>query len=242
MRALFLLLLLINLLFLAWTRWVVVPPAVVTSFSAGTQAGSTPIKLRQEVPADAATATASQAPSRADSAVEATCVSLGPFLEPAAVEKTAARLTQLGFVARQRSSVDEVRVGLWVRVPNLATPDDAANALASLQLAGLSDAYVVSDGSPGNTVSLGVFADRGRAEQVAATVRKAGFKPETSDRLRTMDVFWLDIDRQANGGLPTLDAVESNPAPDLPLEMRACPSSATAGADLPVASQESPAG
>ena len=73
-------------------------------------------------------------------------------------------------------------------------------------------------------------------------MRKAGFKPETSDRLRTMDVFWLDIDRQANGSLPTLDAVESNPAPDLPLEMRACPSSATAGADLPVASQESPAG
>ena len=103
MRALFLLLLLINLLFLAWTRWVVVPPAAVTSFSAGTQAASTPIKLRQEVPADGANATASQAPPRADSAVEATCVSLGPFLEPAAVEKTAARLTQLGFVARQRS-------------------------------------------------------------------------------------------------------------------------------------------
>ena len=45
-------------------------------------------------------------------------------------------------------------------------------------------------GSPGNAVSLGVFGDRSKAEQVAETVRKAGFTPETSDRLRTMDVFY----------------------------------------------------
>ena len=94
--------------------------------------------------------------------VEATCVSVGPFVDSAGSEAAAARLGRLGFVTKPRSSAEEVRVGLWVRVPNLPTPDDAANALAALQRAGFTDAYIVNDGSPGNTVSLGVFGDRGK--------------------------------------------------------------------------------
>ena len=116
-----------------------------------------------------------------------------------------------------------MRVGLWVRVPNLATPDDAAGALSALQMAGFADAYVVSDGTPGNTVSLGVFADRAKAEQVAEAVRKAGFTPEMSDRLRTMDVVWLDIDRQANGGLPALEEIQPGAGTGTMMDMRACP-------------------
>jgi hypothetical protein len=102
-------------------------------------------------------------------------------------------------------------------VPNLPTPADAANVLAALQMAGIGDAYVVSDGSPGNTVSLGVFSDRARAEEVAGIVRKAGYTPETSDRLRTMDVFWLDIVRAENGGYTRLKPRAAEPAAGLPL-------------------------
>jgi hypothetical protein len=231
LRTLFLLLLLANLLFLAWTRWVVVPGTNAPVPAARSQPGTTPIKLRHEVRGAESSPQAEAMAGSTEPPLEATCVSIGPFVEPAAVEAAAGRLQRLGFLARSRSSVDEVRVGLWVRVPSLPTPEDAANALAALQAAGLSDAYVVSDGSPGNTVSLGVFGDRARAEQVAETVRKAGYTPETSDRLRTMDVFWLDIDRQANGGLPALDAVEPEPgAAGLPLEMRACPGAVASGA------------
>jgi len=41
-------------------------------------------------------------------------------------------------------------------------------------------------------------------------------------------VFWLDIDRQANGSLPALDALPGAPNGDLPLEMRACPAEPSA--------------
>ena len=227
MRALFLLLLLANLLFLAWARWVVSTPSSTPAFSAGTQTGTTPIRLREEVAADPGIAQQTQAPVRSQPLLEAACVSLGPFLEPAMADAAVERLRRLGFVARSRASVDEVRVGLWVRVPNLPTPADAANVLAALQMAGIGDAYVVSDGSPGNTVSLGVFSDRARAAEVAGIVRKAGYTPETSDRLRTMDVFWLDIYRAENGGLPPLEAAQPEPAAGLPLEMRACPGATT---------------
>jgi hypothetical protein len=227
LRALFLLLLLANLLFLAWTRWVVAPPSGAPDLSAGTQTGPTPIRLLQEAAGDPGFVPQTSASVVPEPLLEADCVSLGPFVEPAMADAAVERLRRLGFVARSRASVDEVRVGLWVRVPNLPTPADAANVLAALQMAGIGDAYVVNDGSPGNTVSLGVFADRARAEEVAGIVRKAGYTPEMSDRLRTMDVFWLDIDRAENGGIPSLEAAQPNPANGLPLEMRACPGSTT---------------
>jgi len=33
----------------------------------------------------------------------------------------------------------------------------------------------------------------------------AGFEPRTVERTREAEVFWLDIDRQASAGLPSLE-------------------------------------
>ena len=98
-----------------------------------------------------------------------------------------------------------------------------------LQAAGLGDAYVLAEGEPDNTVSVGVFSDPRRAAEVSARVLKAGFTPETSDRLRLLEVLWLDIDRQANGGLPSLEALGAQPEGGLPYEMRACPAASPVG-------------
>ena len=219
MRVLFLLLLLANLLFLAWTRWVVpVAPATVGVPASGGRELQ-PIRLRAEAP----NATASAAADSSNAGLRADCVSVGPFIDPAHADAANAQLERLGFTSRQRVSQDEVRVGYWVRVPNLATPADATNALATLRAAGLDDAYVLAEGEPENTVSVGVFADARRAAEVATRVQKAGFTAETSDRLRLLEVLWLDIDKQANGGLPSLESLGSPPAGGLPYEMRACP-------------------
>ena len=72
--------------------------------------------------------------------------------------------------------------------------------------------------------SIGVYADRRRAAEVAATVTRAGFEPQTDDRVRTLDVFWLDVDRRANGGIPELQDVGQPAEGALPLELRVCPS------------------
>jgi hypothetical protein len=232
LRVLFLLLLLANVLFLAWTRWVVpVAPATIARPTPGGRELQ-PIRLRIESPPVAA-------PSAADSTdaglLAAACVSVGPFIDPAHADAANAQLERLGFASRRRVSQDEVRVGYWVRVPNLATPVDATNALATLQAAGLADAYVLAEGEPDNTVSVGVYSDARRAAEVSAIVQAAGFTPETSDRLRTLEVLWLDIDRQANGGLPSLDSLGAQPAGGLPYDMRACPAPGAAGDVTPPA-------
>ena len=62
-------------------------------------------------------------------------------------EQAEARLQRLGFAVRAARVAGNVRTGDWVRVENLATPEDAANALAQLQAAGIADAYVLDGGS-----------------------------------------------------------------------------------------------
>jgi hypothetical protein len=229
LRVLFLLLLLVNLLFLAWIRWVAPPDVAARLVPSAAPSKLQPIRLQRE-PGAPANAADPGSDSTADAAMlAATCVSVGPFTSLQQAEATSAGLQKLGFSTHApRAATDEVRVGSWVRVPNLATPEDATNALTSLHAAGLTDAYVVAEGAPGNTVSVGVFADPVKATEVAMTVITAGFTPEISDRMRTLDVFWLDIDRQANGSLPALDALPGGLNGDLPLEMRACPAEPSA--------------
>jgi SPOR domain len=240
LRVLFLLLLLANVLFLAWTRWVVpVTPATIDVPAPGGRELQ-PIRLRAEAPDATATPAAD---SSGAGLLAAACVSVGPFIDPAQAAAVSAQLERLGFTSRQRVSQDEVRVGYWVRVPNLATPADATNALATLRAAGLDDAYVLAEGEPDNTVSVGVFSDPRRAAEVSARVQKAGFTPETSDRLRRLEVLWLDIDRQENGSLPTLEALGTQREGGQPYDMRACPAAGAAGdVTVPANSTSAPVG
>jgi hypothetical protein len=223
LRALFLLLLLVNILFLAWARWVAPPPALAGHLAPGST-GANSIRLVSEAPLAGELSSAVQATGLSDAAAGGlACVSGGPFLDQATAGQAASRLERLGFISRQRASRDDVWAGQWVRVENLATADDAANALAALKAAGLADAAVLADEPPGNVVSLGVFADPAKAAEASAAAQKAGFTTLTEDRFRQADVFWLDVDRQANEGLPGLEVFQGEGAQPTRLELRPCP-------------------
>lgn len=219
MRALFLLLLLLNVLFLAWAAWVA-PPAALPGHATPASDGRPEIRLLREATAAPDPGTAGQ--PGADAA-NLTCVSSGPFRNRADAERTAARLERLGFVSRLRESREEIRVGLWVRVVDLATPDDVANALAAVRAAGVADAYVLRDEPPGTDISLGIFNDAGRAGEIAGIAGKLGLVTRTTDRIRSEDVVWVDVDRQANAGLPGLEVLQGEDGGSPGLELRPCP-------------------
>lgn len=223
MRALFLLLLLANILFLAWTQWIAPPPAVAGR-ATPTAGGQGSIRLLREAPLARELATAVQGSGLSTVAGEGVrCVSGGPFLDRASAEAAAARLAGLGFTSRQRASRDDIWAGQWVRVENLATPEDASNALTALKAAGLTDAYVLTDEPPGSMVSVGVFGEPGRALEAASTAQQAGFTTVTEDRYRSANVFWLDVDRQENAGLPGLELFRGEGRPPTRLELKPCP-------------------
>jgi hypothetical protein len=228
-RTLFLLLLLANLLLAAWARWVAPAPSAL-GHATPSATGSAGIRLLREVPAPAASQPAEEGLLALDDA-SLTCVSAGPFLASEDAERAAARLVRLGFTVRLRDAREEVRIGHWVRLEGLATPEDAENARAALQAAGLTDAFVLTEEGTGTVVSLGVYADAARAEATAAVARAAGFEPRTIDRLRAEDVTWLDVDRQSNGGLPAFDELQAAPGGGQPtLALRPCPTTESAAA------------
>lgn len=229
MRTLFLLLLLANLLFAAWARWVAPAPSA-SGLVTPSETGAASIRLLREVPVTEASQLADPGLLALDDA-SLTCVSAGPFLARPDAEQAAARLGRLGFTVRLREAREEVRVGHWVRLEGLATPEDAENARATLQAAGLADAVVLTDEDTGPVVSLGVHEDPVRAEATAAAARVAGFEPRVVDRLRTEDVTWLDVDRQSNGGLPEFDALQAADGGQRPaLGLRPCPAAEAAAA------------
>ena len=229
MRTLFLLLLLANLLFAAWARWVAPAPAAL-GHATSSATGSAGIRLLREVPGPAASQLAEEGLLALDDA-SLTCVSAGPFLAREYAERAAARLVRLGFTVRLRDAREDVRSGYWVRLEGLATPEDAENARAALQAAGLTDAFVLTEEGADTVVSLGVHADAARADATAAVARAAGFEPRTVDRLRIEDVTWLDVDRQSNGGLPAFDELQAADDPSQPaLVLRPCPVAASAAA------------
>lgn len=226
MRALFLLLLLANLLFLAWSQWIAPappPPGHATPVADG----AAEIRLLREAPLGKELASDEvPAESARQSEVPLACVSAGPFLDQAAAVQGAARLQDRGFTSRLREAREEVRVGLWVRVEGLATPADAANALAALRWAGIEDAYVINEDTGGTTISLGIFGGQAGAAEATKIARDAGFEAVTTDRMRESAVYWLDVDRQSNAGLPALEDVADGVAGgNPPLELRACPQS-----------------
>jgi hypothetical protein len=235
-RVLFLLLLLVNLLFLAWTQWVA-PPAVVTGRATQSSTNPGAIRLLREAPLaqelkTAVAGPAAEAPSGSEPVEEAapydgaSCVSGGPYGDRGDAEAAATRLEQQGFISRLRSAREMVQVGQWVQIRNLATPEDAENALAAIRAAGIPDAYLLSDEPSGNVISLGVFSSPQRAAQVAAVARQAGFTPSIQPRMRAEDAFWVDVDRRANAGLPGLEAFQGEAGAGSGVELRPCPASA----------------
>lgn len=224
MRALFLLLLLANLLFAAWALWVA-PHESGAGQPTAAAGDAGRILLLSEAPT--APPEAEQTPDAGmldPYASDLACVSVGPFLEPAEAERATARLAGLGFTVRVRESREDVRVGQWVRIEGLATPEDATNAQRALQLAGLAEAYVLTE-DDGSVVSLGVYSDPLQAAEIAAVAQAAGYEPRTTDRLRSEDVRWLDVDRQASGGLPAVDDLQAiEGARSHTIGMRPCPS------------------
>ena len=230
MRALFLLLLLANVLFFGWSRWVA-PSQAGSLSSTSAQLRLRSIRLVTEHPASGAEPAPADRPALTDAIAMSDCMSAGPFLEAGRAQAAAARLRDQGFTLDLRASRDEVWVGQWVRLDQLPNADAAAAALAGLRAAGLTDAYLLTEEASGTVISLGVFSDPQRAQDIAGLARDAGYEATVGDRFRTADVTWLDIDRRSNAGLPALEPLQASAGVTARLELRPCPTQTASTAD-----------
>jgi cell division septation protein DedD len=229
MRTAAVILLFVNLVFMAWGHWIDVPsePAVNQA-----DAHLPRLLLANELPARLATippsVAAVTAPSSEASAPTATpdvkrCVSVGPFNDIAQQTRAASRLQERGFTPKERTETGDVRDGYWVYLGGLKSAADETRALKSLQEAGITDAHPVPASDDGRRVSIGLFTERPRAERRARAVQHLGFSPDIVERRRSGTIYWIDLDLGTSDaavpteGLVTPDQGESR------IQVRVCP-------------------
>jgi hypothetical protein len=205
MRNLVLLLLLANLLVLAWQRWIVPPQA---ADALRLQAQRAPELLLLSLGSG----------SGADPSLQA-CLRVGPFGSAEGAEQGARSMAGRGIAAIVEVEPVEVWLGYWVQVPGLADRGAASRASEALAAAGLRDAYVVRT-DDGFKVSLGVFKERGRAERVALVARGAGYPVQTTDRTRDGEEYWLRLPPGTGSGV---ELAELEPEADRILRSESVP-------------------
>lgn len=219
MRNLFLALLLANLLFLAWQRWIA--PPEVPAKDLRSAAAEPAIKTLATAGAPAAAASTTGAGARPPVPPDGRCIRLGPIAESATAESLRARLAAGAFDAAKVVEEGQIWVGHWVQLESVATREEADRIVAQLAAGGLPDAYVLQ-ASPPFSISLGVFRDRARADTVAAAASRLGFRPQTTDRFRAGTQFWLSVVVPVGRELP-LDELGRQTGEILRAEQVECP-------------------
>jgi len=187
-RTAFLALVLLNLAYFAWARWVDSPLRVV----AGQTAHLPQLRLADEVPAGGKPDAAAQ-PKTPQADTQA-CFSVGPFADVDNSAKAAALLRAKGFDPHQRAEAAEGSPGFWVFIGNLKSDAEADRALVTLEHGGIKDALVMpATADTPKRLSLGLFSERTRADRRAQGIRALGLNAEVAERKLPGTVYWVDL-------------------------------------------------
>lgn len=185
MRNVFLALLIVNLVYFAWSHWLDVPAAPFVNTA---NARLPSLKLLDEVPLSQRPAPVAAAPPAA------ACMSVGPFADVDNSAKAAAILRNKGFDPRQRAVAGDMSDGYWVFIGGLKNDGDSDRVLVSLEHGGIKDFLIVpATADTGRRISLGLYTERGRADRRAQAVRDLGLKAEVAARKIPSTIYWVDL-------------------------------------------------
>ena len=196
MRNLLLLLLLANILYYMWGRFVDDPDQLGVVVVSESELGP-PLNVSSMVVAEAATSVGavlgSGKPSDLAALVGRSCVTIGPFKTNTDADGALADYENEGMRASVRTTQGQVFVGHWVQIRNI--PDrDAGNAiLDKLKAGGLGDAYLVPTDDEGLKISLGLFGEMTRAERIELQAKSLDLQADITPRMRDQTVFFVDI-------------------------------------------------
>jgi hypothetical protein len=213
MRALFLFLVLVNLGFFAWSRYLAPGEAAVDPAPLGRQIepeklrilrpGEVPVASTPRKPQAAAPVASPPAAPVAALPAPLSCVEWGSFTL-ADAPKAEKVLEPLSLGARLGRRQTEELAGWWVFIPPQATRQAALKKGAELKSLGVTDYFIVAEEGPFHwALSLGVFRNRDAAQFRLLTLREAGVRTARLGPRETMvPKVWL----QVKGVDPALEA------------------------------------
>lgn len=195
MRILFLLLLLANVVFFAWSRYVSPPEAGADPAPLARQIE--PEKLKVVAPGELPAAPAAPLSARpAPAAVAAAkCIEWGSFTVADAPRAEKA-LEPLALGARIGQRKTEEMAGFWVFIPPQSNGRQGAIRKATeLKSLGITDYFIVQEDGPHRwAVSLGVFRTEEAARARLAVLRTQGVRSaQVGARETTVPKVWLQV-------------------------------------------------
>ena len=205
MRAFFLLLVLANVGFFAWARYVSPPDAAADPLPLTRQIEPEKVKvvMPNEIPAPAPapapakTPTANAAPAAATPAptvVAAKCMEWGSFtIADAPRAEKALEPLALGPRLTQRRT--EETAGWWVFIPPQGNRAAAVRKAAELKALGVDEYFIVQEAGPYRwSLSLGVFRNEDAAQARLTTLRTQGVRSaQAAPRELIVPKVWLQV-------------------------------------------------
>ncbi len=193
MKNLLLLLLLANILYFMWSRYVEEPP--VTGVVVVRESDLGP-PLPETAVAEAATSVGAVLGSGRRSDLEflgRSCVSIGPLDETAAQESLALYRGE-GMQAQVRRMQGEVSIRYRVRIPTANVPDRATGeAMVGKLKAGGVDAYMEAPNDETRWISLGLFSEKSGAEKTELQARSLDLPVEVTQLISETGDYFVDV-------------------------------------------------
>ena len=214
-RIVFLLLLALNAAAAAW--WYTRPPVSAPAFRASDE-GVAALVLLQERDAAAMDQAASLVAAGGTPPSARHCHSLGPFDEQRALREAMGALTPQTLRIQYQESATDIPRGYWVYLPAFSDRESALRSARQLNAAGVRDYYVVTAGDHENTISLGLFRERGNASRRQAQIAALGFPARLEERTEVQRRWWIDFERADESppdlaGVPGAEALTLRPVP-----------------------------
>lgn len=184
LRALIVLLVVVNLGVAAWwaTRAPPPPPA-----AASQPAGVPRLQLLSEAPRPAPAP-----PTVRAVAIATQCFRFGPFATPAALRRAHARVLPQVSRVDAREEASGIASGWRVYMPPQASRVEAQAIVDRLTAAGIDDLMLVPDGGEANAIALGRYSSEAGARRRQAALAAAGFTARVAP-LGVDTMGWLHV-------------------------------------------------
>jgi hypothetical protein len=166
MRNLLLLLVLANVLYFLWDRFVAEPDQSGVAVVDESELGP-PLAISKTAEASASVGAVLGSGQQSDLAavVGRSCVSIF-FKTNSEADSAISTLESEGMRASLRSTQGQVFVGNWVQIRNIPDLKVGAGMIDKLKSGGIADAYLMDDESGQYKISLGLFGEMSRAEKI----------------------------------------------------------------------------
>ncbi|ATS49516.1 SPOR domain-containing protein [Xanthomonas citri pv. fuscans CFBP 6996] len=168
------------------------PTSATTAAAEAPRGASEAAANAAATPANGVAATAAQASLTPSPPAAERCASLGPFAARADADAALARVRGQASRASVREDKDAGISTFRVMLPNVGDRAAAQALVKRIAAAGMGDYYVIAQGED-NTVALGQYQSRERAERRQASLVGAGFPAQLVPSGNGQSRWWIDV-------------------------------------------------